>query len=323
MQPENEQYTPPIPPTPPTPVSEPRRYRRPHIVGPVILILLGLSFLVNNLGIWQFNVWELMWRLWPVWLIAAGLDLMIGRRTSWGSWVVLGLVVTVIGGSVWWFGSGWAYNGTDLSSSTISESLHDATSADVHIKPGVGELRIAAGSADKLVEGTVYKLPGEFIDSNSSGSSGHVSYTLNSRGVNVFPGVNFHGREGTWNLRLNPQVPTDLEVNTGVGKATVDLSGMNLTNLTVNTGIGEATITLPAQGKLNAQIKSGIGKVTIEVPQGMAVRVRAQHGIGNVSVLGQFNREGGYFVTPGFDGATNRMEIEVEGGIGEIQLRQL
>jgi hypothetical protein len=318
MQPnENQVYTPPTPPT------EERRYRRTSIVGPTILILLGLSFLVSNLGIWQFNVWEMMWRLWPVWLIAAGLDLMIGRRTAWGSWVVLGLVVTVIGGAVWWFGSGFGYQGGTLTSTTISESVHDATSAEVQIKPGVAELRISAGAAaDKLVEGTVYKLPGESIDSNGNGSNGRVSYSLKSRGINVFPGVNVHTNGGTWNLQLNPNVPMDLQVSTGVGKATIDLSQLNLTDLEVNSGVGEMTVTLPAKGRLNASIKSGIGKTTVEVPRGMAVRIRATNGIGSVSVSGDFQHDGRDYVSPNFSSAENRMEIEVNGGIGEVQIRQ-
>jgi hypothetical protein len=48
----------------------------------VILIGLGVVFLLNNPGILNWSVWDVIFRLWPVLLIAAGLDILIGRRAD-------------------------------------------------------------------------------------------------------------------------------------------------------------------------------------------------------------------------------------------------
>src|SRR5215210_2097893 len=58
--------------------------RRPHhmpVLGPVLLILAGSVFLLNNLGILPWNVWGDVWRLWPLIPIAIGLDIIVGRRS--------------------------------------------------------------------------------------------------------------------------------------------------------------------------------------------------------------------------------------------------
>lgn len=80
-----------------TPPSRPR----PSVIGPVILILAGLLLLLSNLGILSWSLWELLWRLWPVGLVAVGLDMLIGRRTSWGGWVVLAVTLVLVAVSIW------------------------------------------------------------------------------------------------------------------------------------------------------------------------------------------------------------------------------
>jgi hypothetical protein len=67
-------------------MDEKRDDRRRSLVGPVILIGLGVVFLLNNLGVLAWSVWEVILRLWPILLVAAGLDLLLGRRSIWGSW---------------------------------------------------------------------------------------------------------------------------------------------------------------------------------------------------------------------------------------------
>jgi len=67
---------------------EQRRWRG-SLVGPIILIGLGIVFLLNNLGLLSWSVWEVILRLWPILLIAIGLDILLGRRwaccsSPWG-----------------------------------------------------------------------------------------------------------------------------------------------------------------------------------------------------------------------------------------------
>ena len=58
-----------------------RDTRRGGLIGPVILIGLGSVFLLINLGVLSWSVWTVIFRLWPVLLVAAGLDLLLGRRS--------------------------------------------------------------------------------------------------------------------------------------------------------------------------------------------------------------------------------------------------
>jgi hypothetical protein len=57
------------------------RHRR-SLVGPVILIGLGMIFLMDNLGLLDRTVWALLGTVWPLLLVAIGLDLLFGRRSG-------------------------------------------------------------------------------------------------------------------------------------------------------------------------------------------------------------------------------------------------
>ncbi|MCK7476129.1 MAG: DUF5668 domain-containing protein [Rhodopseudomonas palustris] len=50
-------------------------YKRDGWVGPLVLLGFGTILLLGNLGILAQNGFSLLWRLWPVLLVAIGLDI--------------------------------------------------------------------------------------------------------------------------------------------------------------------------------------------------------------------------------------------------------
>ncbi len=65
----------PLPPPPPT-----YRYRR-SLAGPLILILIGIVFLLRNLGV-QIPVWHFFGRFWPLLIILWGLIALVEHFTA-------------------------------------------------------------------------------------------------------------------------------------------------------------------------------------------------------------------------------------------------
>ena len=82
----------------------PGQHRRVSLVGPVILIGLGVVFLLNNMGVLAWSVWDVIFRLWPVLLIAVGLEIILSRLSPWGSLLALALTVIIIAGALWLLG---------------------------------------------------------------------------------------------------------------------------------------------------------------------------------------------------------------------------
>jgi len=281
-------------------------------------------FLLNNLGMLDWGIWNILLRLWPLLLIAIGLELMVGRRSALGSLLIVALMLSVMAVAVWASGA-WLSGGTRLTSQTISQPLGTATRADIDVRMGAGTLRIGAQAEPAgLIEGTVAQGPRDQVMRDFSVSGDTASFKLHSNSRSAW-GLPFTGQEGVqlvWDLRLNPDTPTRLHLDTGAGTATLDLARLRVTDLEVNIGVGQTTLTLPQQGRVQAQINGGIGETTVIIPAGMAARIEATTGLGQVSVLGNYQRQDKVYITPDYATADDRVDLIVKGGIGSITIRQ-
>lgn len=305
----------------PPPPETPRRHRPRGIVGPTLLIGAGALLLLNTTGLVAWDIWAVLWRLWPVILIAVGLDILLGRRSLVGSALVAATLLVAMLGGTWLLASGM----TPATQESIAQPRNGVSRADVTISPAAANLRIAAGSdSTMLVTGTIDRARGERLSQSYQGSGGVGIYTLKTDEARGLPfGVSSRGTNDlTWDLQLARDLPLALAINSGVGKATLDLTGLQLTGLDVSTGVGQTIITLPAQGRFSAKVDAGVGEAIVRVPAGMAVRVHISAGLGNTEVPSIYTRQGDWYVSPGYDTATNRIDLEINGGIGRVAVEE-
>lgn len=55
-------------------------YRRHGLTTAILLILIGLIFLLNNFGVLSWSVWGIIWKVWPLFLILVGLEMLVGKH---------------------------------------------------------------------------------------------------------------------------------------------------------------------------------------------------------------------------------------------------
>jgi hypothetical protein len=274
------------------------------------------------MGLLSWGVWDALWSLWPVLLIAIGLDILFGRRSAIGALIALVLIVALLGGAVWFaVTQASIFTGQALTTDRIAQELGGATAADVRINFGAGTLRIGAlKDSGNLIEGTVATGPGETVtrDFHKDGDIAH--FVLRSQGVPIMP---FGPRKynQSWMLDLSSSIPMALHVSTGVGESVLDLSDLKVTDLDVSSGVGQARLQLPAHGRVSAKVSGGIGQVIVTIPEGMAARIHASAGIGGVSVPGRFRHDGRDYVSDNYATADDRVDLNISGGIGEVVIR--
>jgi hypothetical protein len=294
---------------------------RSGFVGPFILVGIGILFLLNNLGLIQVNFWQLASTLWPVILIGIGLDMLIGRRSTTGS--LLALLVTAIflvGGTIFvGVGPGTTSRGEVTE---IRYAPGTVTEADIRISTSTGRLTVGIlGESGVLVAGTVRLAGNEEVKETSSEEGGKAVYRLSSEGVGV---VGVAGNESVWDLRINGEIPSNLDINTGAGEAEVNLERARLTGLKVDLGIGATTITLPRSGIFSGEISGGIGKLVIRVPESLAVRLHVDTGIGQVQVTGDFTQSGeNLYLSAAAQESGESATLNVSSGIGQVVIEKV
>jgi hypothetical protein len=289
---------------------------RSGLVGPVILIGLGVVFLLNNLGILNWSVWDVIFRLWPVLLVAAGLDILIGRRSAWGALLSLVLTFALIAGALWLYGTGMLGDRASAAEQ-ISYPLNEATHGQVVIAPAVGSLRIKASESDQLVGGTIHPARGERMHRDFQVQGETAILTLQSEGH--FVGPFFGGPD--WDLELSSGAALDLQIDLGVGQSEIDLTGLMIDDLNVSMGVGQTTIVLPNRGHFRAEIEGAIGSTVVVIPVGMEARIRLDTGLAARQLPDDYRQHGDAYESPGYDSAENRVELEVSQAIGDVAIR--
>ncbi len=292
---------------------------RHGVVGPIIVVGLGVLLLLGNLGMLQWNVWETLFKLWPVLLIGAGLDMAIGRRSTLGSLFVAIVMIAVLVGAAVYIASPLPL-GQELTGERVSQSLQGARSAQVDVRVGASLLRVGGGApAGQLLEGTVQLEQSERAIVNSTMDNDVLKYTLRVEGRRFgVPGPN---RDWVSDLRLTGSVPVVLRLGLGAGEAIVDLREMKIDSLDLDVGAGTATVTVPAGASLTANLKVAVGELVVRVPRGAALRVVGRGGLANLSLPGgrdSFGRS--QYTSAGYDAASEKIDLTVNCAIGSVRI---
>ncbi|MDX2182148.1 MAG: toast rack family protein [Bryobacteraceae bacterium] len=213
----------------------------------------------------------------------------------------------------------------ELAGPVKDESIHidrgKAEQIRMEVRMGVGELRVADGApAGKLVDANFrYNVPflKPTVDYNDSSFRG--SLIIEQRGEKkVRIGSDM---ENKWDLKLDREIPLDLEVKLGVGETKLDLGKLNLRGVRLNVGVGECRMDLRGdpQRDYDVEIHGGVGEATIYLPANVGVAATAKGGIGSVRVEG-LTEENGRYVNKNYGKAKVTVRVDVRGGVGEIKL---
>ncbi len=303
------------------------RRHRPGVAGPLILIGIGILLLLNQMGTVPWDIWATLWRLWPVVFILIGLDILVSASRSTLVYI-LGLLVAlaIIGGSIAYIviqGGVVPAGRPAAGSETVAEALQDADSGRVTLKPGVSRLQVdALSDSPNFVEGRIdygqYSLQAE---KQYTVSGGRATFTLRARSKSgQFWGPGDHSER--WELNFTPRVPIEISVDSGVGTMSLHLTDLQVTRLDVNAGVGSTTIAFPkAAGMTKASIQAGVGSITVRIPSNVGVRLHVSRGLGSVSVASRMVRSGNDYVTDNYNTAENRLELDINGGLGSITVQ--
>jgi hypothetical protein len=125
-----------------------------------------------------------------------------------------------------------------------------------------------------------------------------------------------------WVIRLNSDLPTELTIQFGAGKADLRLAGLALTRLRVESGVGELAVDLSGEWghSLEAFVKAGIGDTTLRLPQNAGVRVQSAVSLGSIQPHG-LTWDGTAYSNALYGQAEVTLDISVESGMGKITLK--
>jgi hypothetical protein len=195
----------------------------------------------------------------------------------------------------------------------------DARSARAQLKMGAGELNLTGG-ADALMEGEFSYNVSDWKPKISYDVSGEKGELVVKQGSAEGGGLS-GGARNEWDVSLNDELPTDLVVQMGAGESDLDLDSLTLTGLRLQMGAGKTTVDLTGDyaEDFDASIQGGVGEATVMLPSEVGVKAKAQGGLGKIDAEG-LERVGDSFVNDAYGESDVTLNVNVQGGVGEINL---
>lgn len=312
--------------------SFPAPQRAPSLFWPIVFIGVGAIWLLSNLGMLPTNTWWTLWQFWPVLLILIGIDVLVGRRSVWGTVLsaILALFVVAAVAALLFApqfngqpaGFPGIFRGVDLQSQHIAQPLQQARTADVSIDIPAGRGTLTASSdPSNLLEGDVTYY-GNLVNSlTRDGDRAHVQLSGGFGGIG--PIFSDSGQE-RWDLRLNPAVAYDLSLGVSSGSLNGDLRQLTLQSLNLDVESGSATLSLPESGQYRFGLTVRSGSAEVRVPSTVAVRViyNTQSGSFSASSLRRVSgdRNNGVYESDNFSQDQPYVIVQVDVSSGSASL---
>jgi hypothetical protein len=290
-----------------------------------LFIALGVSILGSTLNWWGNEFWLNIWRLWPLILIFAGLEL-ITRGYPWQPVVMLAAVLVsgllaydLIGNKNPVINWGSRTN-TEVTESKISVDAGSAKEADVAIKTGAVQLTVD-GTTDKLVDGS--------LTSNVSNADVHQEVKNDKASVEIStPGIKDLWLIGHYQnflkLALSKALPINLSVDSGASSVTLNLKETNLSGLTIKSGASSLNVQLGDKVKdgTKVNVDAGAASIDMSVPTSYGVRIISKSGLSSQNFTGFTKVSDDTWESEGYGASTKKMEVTFKSGASSIKVNR-
>ena len=273
----------------------------------ILLVIIGLFWILGDFGLLPDGMSRL-WLLWPLVLVAAGLEILLRDRPR-GRQTALLITLVLLALSLFRLFAG-GYGG--LRSEKIDLNLApDVELVTLEISPRLADFELTAGAGNgKLLTGEIELLPGERLHTSNRrrGRRQIVSLSTSARRLH------WNGPGPRWRLRLNSRPSYRLRLNLDVGGGLIDLRGLKIEDCSLKFGVGKAAVYLPDHPG-SYELSGGVGELTIYLPETTAVILEASRGIGSLEINGLSGGAGVWR-----RGAGEPLRLKVVAGIGRIRI---
>ena len=264
--------------------------RRSGLFWGIILVLVGVIFLLDNLGVFSslsINIWGIVL---PSFMLLAG------------AWLVYGAIT----GQKRFAKSSFSIPSGNYEEATIDIEFH------------AGELIVSAASDPEVL------LEGDFeggvkTDQKLIASGIHASLeTPGDQERTAFTGY----PRLTWDIRLNPHTPLQLDITTGAVEADIDLRKLQIRDFDFETGASKLQIYFPEiAGHVHAKIKGGATDLNIHIPQTVPARIITDSGLSTFHIdEGRFLKTGNIYASVDFEAADDSLELILELGLSTVDI---
>ncbi len=309
------------------------RHNRADITFGIILVSLGVLFLLNTFDLLGFNIWTLLVRGWPLFLILIGLNILFRGTRLW--WITPLLIIIIFIGLLFPTARNPIYWNLVGHPGRRVESQTERLSAQMMFDPGIEKLdvnmQVDAGTIDirSLLEEDngeekLYDLAFEYqevepdIEYNFDSEAGEGTLDVHQRQRFELERVDIINHAF---LALHGEIPLKLSIKAGAGHYDLDLRDLQVDNLDIRSGVSDLTIHFNNYSS-EVNINSGASNIKFYLPRDTGVKINTENVVSedNFEEFGLEEIDASTFKSEDFESRDEKIRIFISSPASNINL---
>lgn len=312
------------------------------------LIFIGSVFLLNTTGVLTWNVWRSIWRFWPMFIILAGIGVLVSGNKIFSLifglftlvlYTILLAVILVVYNKDFvenvvtlpdWLEEGsekilYGDSG-DFIDKTDSIGKDDYSQVDylvLEIESDFSKVSVQDEELESYLklDSSYYQNFGQ-PDIEKSLEDGKLSVEFDQQGSKF---VSISDKTPQYKFYINEDVNTSISLDIGAGKSELIFDKGNIDLLQLKVGCGSSDIRIDEFKHMETELvfNVGAGSVNLIVPKEIAYKIDYEVGVGSIEVFGEkkgsVGKEG-VLTSKDFDGADNKIIINTKVGVGSFNI---
>ncbi len=300
--------------------SEQARSNKGLPFGAIVLIALGAIFLLNNFGVLPWDIWQNIWKFWPILLVLFGLEILLGRSSSFRLVLILLLLIFLV--PLILILNPLTRNPLANGEVTFEKPLGNLTKLQLNFKLPSNNLTIKpleTNSSQAFKAKIKYSkvLPEPLMVEEKH--FGEASYTFSQpyRYVPFFSNLGNTSEVSATNL-----VPLEIYSTSTAGVYSLDLKALRVSLVGIESTTGQIDIKYAKDFSNKTYIKTTAANISLEIPAGIEARVSTDTPVKNFKIENKnFKGSDKTYQTTNYSNSSTKITIEVSGSASSITIK--
>ncbi len=286
----------------------------------IFLVSIGILWVLISAGILDWSILQSLADLWPLLLIAIGLNIVFKERPI-GKLIIWVCLIATLGIYGYVNEPNTTKNYVVVNKPITIEKTSGTTRGELDISLGGVEFGIK-NTDSNLVEGT--SNIGDLNYKNEiSGDKSKVVFSRNNliKGFNIFK-MDKVMNENNFDLNINEDVVWDIDVDLGAVKGIVDMSKLKVENFYVDMGAGKLDLIFGKNVEnVNVKVSAGASALDAYIPKEVGVKITMDGALNNTNFISSgFTKSNDVYLSPNYEDSKYKIDMDIEIGVGSFNI---
>lgn len=289
-----------------------------HLGFGIFVLSLGVLLLLANAGVINWTIFNSLIDLWPLLLVMAGINIIFRHNEIVKVITWLAFLALIICYSIFYKG------GLYINNAKWNTSNNVRYEKKANVEEGELKLDLAGTnfSLDSSSNYLVYATFKNFSIKNSiqEENGGKKEYIVFQQKHPA--GFNFNSNNEDCNFKINNAIFWDMDIDAGAINGSMDMSDLKVRNLKLDTGAANMKLIFGDKcSSMNAAIEGGASNIETYIPSSVGVKIRMETALSgnNLNELG-WTKQGHDYISPNYDNASCKINMDVQMGAGKFNV---